>query len=231
MEVISKGLLSMHVIAGFGSLVLFWLPMFTRKGGKWHRLIGKAYVWLMWIVVSTAAILSVENLVQGNYVIAAFLGFLSVITANPLWFGISVLKNKEELSLSYRKAHLAFNIVIFLFGVVLIGYGIALKASGVGVLMLIFGFLGVANIGSIIKAIKTPRTHTNWFDDHLTELITTGIAAYTAFLVFGARQFLEGMITGYWSIIPWLLPTVLGMVGIRFARKYFKSEKYEKKAE
>ena len=226
MESISKGLLNVHVIAGFGSLVLFWLPMFTQKGGAWHRRIGKAYVWLMWIVVSTAAILSIENLLDGQYQMAAFLGFLAVITANPLWFGISVLKNKEELSLSYRKAHLGFNIVIFLFGVVLLGYGIVLKGQGTGVLMLIFGFLGVSNIGSIIKAIKTPRTQTNWFDDHLTELITTGIAAYTAFLVFGARQFLEGMITGYWSIIPWLLPTFLGVFGIRFARRYYKAERY-----
>jgi len=227
MESISKGLLSIHVMAGFGSLVLFWLPMFTRKGGQWHRRIGKAYVWLMWIVVSTAAILSIENLIGGQYQIAAFLGFLSVITANPLWFGISVLKNKEELSLSYRKAHLGFNIVIFLFGALLLGYGIALKGQGAGILMLIFGFLGVSNIGSIINAIKTPRTQTNWFDSHLTELITTGIAAYTAFLVFGARQFLEEMVTGYWAIIPWLLPTFVGVFAIRFARRYYKVERYE----
>ena len=227
MESISKGLLSIHVIAGFGSLILFWLPMFTRKGGTWHRRIGKAYVWLMWVVVSTAAFLSIENLINGQYQMAAFLGFLSVITANPLWFGISVLKNKEELSLSYRKAHLGFNIVIFLLGAALLSYGIALKGRGASILMLIFGFLGVSNIGSILKAIKTPRTQTNWFDDHLTELITTGIAAYTAFLVFGARQFLEGMITGYWSIIPWVLPTFLGVLGIRFARRYYKAERYE----
>ena len=87
METLSKALLSTHVIAGFISLVLFWIPIFTKKGGKIHTLVGKIYIYLMWIVVISAGILSVENAYQGNYLMASFLGFLTLITSNPLWYG------------------------------------------------------------------------------------------------------------------------------------------------
>lgn len=221
MEAISKVLLSLHVFAGFTSLVLFWLPVFTRKGGDFHVKIGKAYVWLMWIVVVTAAIMSIENLINGQITTAAFLGFLSLITANPLWYGIEVLKNKQKVSPLYRKVHLGFNILIVVSGIALIAYGIYLGGKGIAVLMFIFGILGISNIGQIVKAIKTPLEKANWFYDHMEGMLTTGIAAYTAFFAFGGRHFLEGLLTGYWSVIPWILPTVLGLIGIRYGRKKY----------
>ena len=90
MEVLSKSLLAIHIFCGFCSIVLFWIPIFVKKGGNIHVKIGKAYVFLMWIVVLTAAILSIKNIIIGAYIMAAFLGFLSLITANPLWYGIAV---------------------------------------------------------------------------------------------------------------------------------------------
>jgi hypothetical protein len=47
LEFIVKILLFPHVTFGFISLVLFWLPVFMRKGGKGHRVVGKLYVYAM----------------------------------------------------------------------------------------------------------------------------------------------------------------------------------------
>jgi len=78
--------LTIHISAGFTSIVLFWLPMLSKKGGKLHVKSGKIYVYAMWVVVITAAMLSVKNVVIGAYGPAIFLGFLSLITSGPLWY-------------------------------------------------------------------------------------------------------------------------------------------------
>ena len=56
---------------------------------------------------------------------------------------------------------------------------------------------------------------------HLTNLIAAGIGAHTAFFVFGANRVLSGLLSGYLSMIPWILPGVVGTVLIVWqARKY-----------
>ena len=119
MEAITKALLATHIFSGITSIILFWIPIFLKKGSKNHILIGKIYVFLMWIVVISAGLLSIKNILIGEFVMAAFLGFLALITANPLLYGIAILKNKKGLSDSYQKKHMAFNALITLAGVLL----------------------------------------------------------------------------------------------------------------
>ena len=85
METIVKTLLFFHVSSGFISLVLFWLPVFLKKGGKGHVIAGKAYVFFMWIVVISAALLSVKNVIIGKYFMVCFLGFIALLL--PIRFG------------------------------------------------------------------------------------------------------------------------------------------------
>jgi len=224
MEAISKALLAIHVICGFSSIVLFWIPIFLKKGSKYHILIGKIYVFLMWIVVFSAAILCAKNLFVGNFHMAIFLGFLSIITANPLWYGIAILKHKKGVSESYRKKHMAFNIVICLAGILLFAYGIYLKGQGAGVLMLIFGILGMTTGRDVVAAYQ--RKHKSWIEEHIGGMLVSGIAAYTAFAVFGGRNFFGDFLTGYWAVIPWVLPTVVGVIIIKYyTNSYLKKRK------
>lgn len=223
MTLVFKTLLFLHIAAGFSSLILFWIPIFTRKGGKNHRRVGKIYVYFMWVVVATAAILCIKNLVIGDPQKAAFLGFISLITASPLWHGISVLKYKKGLTENFRTAHLAFKILIVLASFALIGYGIALGGKGSAILMFVFGGLGVADIPGIVRSIKNPPVEAQWLKDHIVGMCITAIAAYTAFFVFGANQFFNYFLPGNWAIIPWVAPTLVGTFGIRWSvRKYRK---------
>jgi len=214
-----------HVFAGFTSLLLFWIPVFTKKGGINHVRLGKIYIRLMWIVVVTAAGLCIKNIFSGHIEIAAFLGFLTFITANPLWKGIAILNYKKGLSVAFQRTHLLFEIMIFIAGVLLLGYGIYLEAKGPGVLMIIFGLLGISNFRSLLKMIKNPPQKIDWFLEHVKDMITTGIAAYTAFFAFGGRTYLGEIFTGYWMVIPWVAPTFLGVMAMRYwERNYEKSK-------
>lgn len=214
-----------HIAAGTISLFLFWIPIFTKKGGINHVKLGKIYMWLMWIVVITAVILSIKNLYIGAIEMAAFLGFLTFITASPLWKGIAVLKQKKGLSKTFQRTHLIFESLILVAGALLLGYGIYLQGEGAGILMMIFGILGISNLGSVIKLIKTPPQQMDWFIEHMSDMIISGIAAYTAFFAFGGRTLLGNIFTGYWMIVPWVAPTVIGVFTIEYLKKYYEKQR------
>ena len=224
MKFLTHSLTFLHVIAGFASLLLFWIPMFTRKGGINHVRLGKWYVWLMWIVVVSAAILSIKNLWTGAYEASAFLGFLTFITANPLWKGIAVLNNKKGLSNGFVRTQLILEIGTFLMGFALLTYGIYLGGQGAAVLMIIFGILGISNAKGLWKLVNQPPQRTDWLLDHISEMITTGIAAYTAFFAFGGRTWLGDIFTGYWMIVPWVAPTIIGIFTIKWYKKQYRKK-------
>lgn len=226
MEAITKVLLATHVFIGMTSIILIWIPIFLKKGSKYHILIGKTYVFLMWVVVLSAGLLSIKNILIGEFVMAAFLGFLAIITANPLWYGIAILKNKKGLSDSYRKKHMAFNGLIAVTGVLLFAYGIFLEGQNAGILMIIFGILGMSSGKDVLDSYRGKNENKSWIEEHISGMLVSGIAAYTAFAVFGGRNFFSEYLNGYWSILPWVMPTIVGLIII----KYYKNSYLKKKS-
>lgn len=222
MNSIFQILLYTHIVSGFLSLILFWIPVFTRKGGNTHRKTGIWYVRFMWIVVITAAILSVKNLVIGRVNMGIFLGFISLITANPLWYGIAILKHKKSTTKLFRTTHIAFRVTIVVTAIMMVAYGIiGLGGKNAAMLMFVFGGLGIADLPGVIQTIRNKTTKVNWFKEHLVGMCVSGIAAYTAFFVFGANQFLQVVLSGYWMVLPWILPTIIGVIGIRLSVKRY----------
>ena len=49
-----KGLLVVHIAAGFGSFLLAPVALATAKGGKAHKRWGMVYLWSMGLVAATA---------------------------------------------------------------------------------------------------------------------------------------------------------------------------------
>lgn len=222
MDLIIKSFTISHVLAGFTSLILFWVPVFTRKGGLNHRRIGNYYVYAMWVVVITALLLSVNNLMSGRTVMAAFLGFLSLITARPLWLGIEALSNKKTSSHRYKLLQTILSAAVVLAGLALIAYGVALGGKGIAVFMFIFGGLGVTAIFDLIASVRANNASKHWLEEHIANMCVTGIAAHTAFFAFGAQNVVSQIFSSYWSIVPWVAPTVIGTIGIRVAIGRYK---------
>lgn len=222
MEFIVKALLFLHVSFGFTSLILFWLPVFMKKGGKGHRVIGKLYVITMWVVVVSAALLCVKNVIIGKYFMAIFLGFISLITANPLWYGMAILKPKAQVSSKFHWIRMLFEVAIVLYGACMLAYGISLNGKDSAVLMIIFGCLGIMGIPSLIKKLKGPRENEDRIRLHMIGLLSSGIAAYTAFFVFGGYTWMSKLLHGMLGILPWTLPGLVGAIGITCGVKYFR---------
>lgn len=218
MDTVFQIILTIHIIAGSLSLVIFWIPIFVKKGGNIHVKIGKIYVLFMWVVVISAFILSVLNLIKTYYISAAFLGYLSIITGHPLWYGITILKHKREVPSSVKSISKVFNWILFLGGIGLIVWSLLLKIEGQAILLLIFGIIGVVSSAPLVLSKKESKA--NWLSEHLEGLVVTGIAAYTAFFAFGGQTLLGNIFSGSLIFIPWVLPTVIGVVLIkRYKRK------------
>jgi len=227
MDTAYKILLGSHIFFGSISLVLFWLPaVFTKKGGDWHNRIGRLYVKLMWLVVISSALLCTRNLMIGNLESAFFLGFLSLITAHPIWHGTAILKHKTSQPKSFVKLHLLFRAIIIAAAIGLIAYGIYLNAYGqLHPLFFIFGLIGLTDLPSWLKELKKPLQNVNWLTEHLSGMIISGIAAYTAFFAFGGRALLGTFLTGYLQILPWILPTIIGVIAIKYQKKKYQQKK------
>jgi hypothetical protein len=58
--------------------------------------------------------------------------------------------------------------------------------------------------------LRRPETRMDWWYTHLGSMIGTGIAGYTAFLVFGGAHLFPAIGRSEWRTIFWVLPTMIG---------------------
>lgn len=213
------------MLCGFTSLILFWIPAFAKKGGRVHKKVGIYYVYVMSIVALSALILSIENLFTNRMSMGVFLGFLSLLTARPLWLGIESISNKNTLSKRYKMIHLITGLLLSTAGAALVWYGLY-STNSLAPVMIIFGILGLTALPEIIQMRKTEYTTRNgqWLKDHLSNMIVAGIAAHTAFLVFGGQSILPNTSNTGISIFLWVSPSVIGLLAIYWAkRKYTRA--------
>jgi len=77
----------------------------------------------MWIVVLSAFLMSICNLLMGNLISAVFLGYLSIITAYPLWYSYQILQQGKVWSDRYFAIRKVFLAILFTAGIGMILLG------------------------------------------------------------------------------------------------------------
>ena len=211
-------LLALHVAAGVLSLVLFWLPILTKKGRTVHRRIGLVYVYAMSVVIVSALILGSIHIFSDAEDGLAFL-FLSVLTMVPLVSGVQVLKAKRPTP-GYRRLRMVLAGLLFAVSVVLL-VGWQLRDSG---LLLGFGIIGLLGSGNDFRQfVRAGGSGKTWLREHYEAMLFSGAAAYTAFFVIGGQNLL--LLTGWWTLAPWVLPTLLTVAPLPLVHRRFKQQK------
>ena len=61
-----------------------------------------------------------------------------------------------------------------------------------------------------------------WWQAHLTAMLGSGIGLYTAFGAFGGRALLQVWVGDSAIWMGWLLPSVIGSIGISWAARRFR---------
>lgn len=225
MDLLRSILLWIHIPFGTLSLILFWIPVGVKKGSTLHRKVGWYYYICMWIVLVSAALLSIVNTVMGYYTAAIFLGYLAVITSFPLWYSYEILQQKKEWTDRYFLTRKIFLSLITTVGIVLFLIGaVKFKFQNMGTVMVFFGILGSLSIRELLMSKEKAMSKETRIKMHIQGTIISGIAGYTAFFAFGGSRFLMGTLhlDPQWMTLPWVLPSVLGIVYMRYMKRKYK---------
>lgn len=223
-DLIHTILLWIHIPFGFLSLVLFWIPVGVKKGSPVHKKVGWYYFICMWVVLFTAFALSLVNIVLERYMSAIYLGYLAIITAYPLWYSFEILKQKKEWTARYfliRKICLSILSVTAIAMISIAWFKYQFK--NMGTMMFFFGLIALPSIREVFMSKEKATNTETRIKMHIQGTIITGIAAYTAFFAFGGSRILMGVLnlSAQWMMVPWIAPTVLGVIYMRYMKKKF----------
>lgn len=231
-------LLKLHILLGVIALVLFWLPMLSRKGSSVHRKSGRYYAYLMKAVALSGLVMTsvvwfdpigikgADMMVDGQIpqrkleffmLINLFLFLLSLLTWVTIRHATGTLlckQNREPLK------HWSYQTPVWLLVVVAL-YGAWQGFKFSMPLVMVFAGISLMTCFGILTYLHTKTVTANrWLIEHASAMIGSGIAAYTAFFAFGGRALFAEWLTGHWIMLPWLIPTVIGVpVTIWFKRR------------
>lgn len=233
-----QGLFYLHLIAGCMALLLFWVPIFSKKGSLNHRRFGYYYSCCMYMVVvpmmlSSMMVLIAPVFFKGQHLAATelhadfmlrvrlfygFLFYLGWLVYCGLQASSLMLKHKQNRQALCTPGYLGSQLLLGVGGVVLLLVGLYFQQ----VLHMVFGVVGLL---SAVQALRYPLRKQvkakQWLIEHFGAMIGTGIAAYTAVLTFGGRRLLN---LGDWNIALWFLPGVVGAIGITWLTKQYGKE-------
>jgi hypothetical protein len=237
MTYIHSTLFFIHILVGTAALILFWVPMLTKKGQLQHKRFGRAYRNIMYCVAASGALMAImviamplttkPFLANAQDVDAAvtnfryfwlFLLYLALLSYTSTRHGDAVLKAKDNRSDLRAFTYLAPLAMLAFGGLVFIGIGVVRE----NMLHLIFGILGTSVGISMLRYCLAKQVQAKaYILEHIGSMIGSGIGAYTAFFAFGGRQILSGI--GSYQIIFWIIPGVAGSIlSFYLSKKYIK---------
>lgn len=209
-----KGLLAVHIAAGFTAFVLAPVALATAKGGKAHRRFGLIYLWAMGVVAGTA-------LPMALYRPVLFLALVAVFSFYSAFSGWRVVKLKSLArggsaeAVDWIAAAITF---LSSLALALLGGLRPAAVQGMGTVSIVFGILGMRLAYSqMSKFVRKPKEKMFWWYDHLGNMIGSYIAAWTAFSVTTLVRVFPS--AGMWM---WLWPTIVGVPAIALTIGYYK---------
>lgn len=222
-------LLKLHIGLGVIALLLFWLPMLSRKGSALHRSSGRYYghimkavalsglvmtsmVWFDPVAIKGAGLMVHGQIQQRKLdfymMLNLFLFLLSLLTWVTIRHATGSLLCKQNRA---ALKHWSYQAPVWLLVVV------APYAAWQGLqfnmpLVMVFAGISLITSCSILSYLYSKTVTSNrWLIEHASAMIGSGIAAYTAFFAFGGRALFAELLTGHWMMLPWLIPSLIGI--------------------
>lgn len=243
MHIIHQSALYLHIAIGSCALLVFWIPVFTRKGALDHKRYGRYFAYAMYAVSGSGIGMASLDLLfplemhaaeasltaaQAENVIAQVRGFalfllsLSILVLTSTRQGWLSMLHKAERSALRTPAHVALCSSLVIVGSVLFVSGVIIGS----VLFMIFAVLQVVTgLRSLHYNFKAELQPKEWWIQHLGGFIGSGIGAYTAFLVFGGRRLFDSIFGDSfsdYSIILWVTPGIVGGIAIGYLSRHYQ---------
>lgn len=223
-----------HVATGFVGLAAFWIPIFARKGGRLHVQAGRVYAYCAYVVTLSAVTVSAGRIVsyqvQGIglaerpdlYGFALFLGYLGVVTFATVRQAMRVVATRRTPEKLRTPFHEGLAWASIAGSVIVIAYALAVW-SDLSPILLGLSPIGLFTGPGMLRLMRNPGAgQMGWFYSHLGSMLGGGIAFHTAFAVFGAQRFWGYELAGPLAIVPWILPTIIGIPAIIVWTRYYR---------
>lgn len=200
--------LAAHLACAFGAAVVFWVPIAASKGGPLHLKAGRLYVRLIYLTALTGAPLAVWLFARAAEPAAGrtacFLTYLLTILVMPVYHGVRVARAARTGMPVASPVHTILSLAA-------IAGGLALCALAIG--WREWPYVLLSPVGPVmgVRALVYARRGGAWREEHIVAMLMSGIAVYTAVLVFGVGRTLGVQLTGAGIYVPWLLPVVVGL--------------------
>lgn len=210
--------LGVHIIAGAAALLVFWIPLVTRKGGRTHRRAGWAYVAAAAIVavtgIASAGRLMVYDPRPHAWRAGIFLVYVGLFAAESALLGARALRPQT-------RADSVQNAVDLVPSLLLVAGGVALVAFGVSQAQLLFVLFAALGVGQGVMHLRSWLTHRKNREGrllaHMSAMGTSCITTLTAFIVVNAPRL--GMRT--FDPRLWALPIVTLSLGLAIVRRHY----------
>jgi hypothetical protein len=161
---------------------------------------------------------------RNQRVFATFLAYLAGLTLAAGWQGIWAVETKKEPSQIRNSFSLALNAAVIVGGIVVLVLGIRYGRGPLIGMSPIGPLIAVGNLRYLLRGAQT-RMH--WWYEHLGSMIATGIAGYTAFVVFGGARLFSPLARSQFFTIFWVLPTIVGVPAISITLRYYRRKFHE----
>jgi hypothetical protein len=246
MSKIYFAVLLMHITAGLIGLAAFWLPAIVRKGGKAHVQFGRVFFWATCGVAATGLVMGslilidplgakplaravtperAATIAANMRMMSVFLFYLVIITFSPVYHGVRVLATRRAPERLRTPFHTFVSVAAIAGSVAMIAIGIVARQPVLFFMSPIGVLIGVGQLQFARKPYPTPMA---WWYEHMDSMLGGGIAFHTAFLVLGAGRLIGLRFDGFTAVIPWLLPTIIGIpagtIWVRYYKRKFKED-------
>ncbi len=180
MALLFQSVLAVHIAAGAVALLVFWVPLVTKKGGRTHRRAGWVYVAAAATLATTGFLSCIPLVSDGSplrWRAGIFLAYVSVLAGANALFGVRALQTKGRAGVSRGAIDVAAPLL-------LVAGGVALAAFGIGqsrVLFVLFAALGVViGVTHLLFWLTRPAHERAWFFAHTNGMGTSCITTITA---------------------------------------------------
>jgi hypothetical protein len=202
---------AVHGIAGVLALATFWGAAALRKGSPRHRRIGQTYLIAMLGVIVTAVPLAAFKYQQGQPVVAAFLGYLAIITATGVWSAWRAIRDKHDV-VRYTGP------VYAVFGWLCLAAGLGVMFLGVKAgspLLAGFSIIGLFVGQDMLRKRRNPGRLAAeprwWLKEHYSAMLGNGIATHVAFLAIGLPRLLPAIDGAALHYAAWFGPVAVAL--------------------
>lgn len=143
----------------------------------------------------------------------------ALITFAPVYHGVRVLATRTAPERLRTRFHTAINSVVIAAAAGMIVLAFVTRQPVFAALSIIGFLVGPGNLRFARRPYPTPMA---WWYEHMESMLGGGVAFHTAFLVLGAGRMFGIALDGPAAIVPWLLPTVVGVPASAIWVSYYR---------